>query len=443
VILHQDYQQSLSYLFSLQKFGIKLGLANMEALMAGLGDPHLGYPSVLIGGTNGKGSTAAFLDSILRESGYRVGLYTSPHLLDFRERIRVQGRAIAERQVAEGADRMRSLIDSLMDPESPSSPRLNSHPTFFEVSTALAFQYFAQREIEMAVVEVGMGGRFDATNVLEPILSIITNVDLDHQEHLGVGLPQIAWEKAGIIREGGRLISGVTRPEAFEVIQRTAHQRGASICRLGSDVTWGIQRITWKGQQISIRGLHSDYPNTEIHLLGAHQAANAAAAVAAAEILKDQGFPIPKECIYQGLAKARWPGRMQVLSQNPLLIVDSAHNPAGTQILSQAISDLNGYRRLYLVFGVMKDKDWRSMLQMLGPLAAKVILTRPPTERAADPIHLKEEMATKFGEIEVREEVGEAISLARSLAKEEDAILIAGSIFTAAEALRVLGARVP
>ena len=440
--LHSEYPRTLSYLFSLQKFGIKLGLSNMEALMGALGDPHLQYPSILIGGTNGKGSTAAFLDSILRESGYCVGLYTSPHLLDFRERIRIDGKPIAEGEVVEGVSRLRSIISTLMRREPSAAFRLLCHPTFFEVCTALAFHYFAQRKVQIALVEVGMGGRYDATNLARCRLSIITNVDWDHQEYLGNQLGQIAREKAGIIKEGGRVISGVTRPEAFEVIRRIALERGARLYRLGTDIIWEAHEATWGGQQISIKGLNDTYSELKIPLLGRHQAANAAAAAAAAEILQGLGFQITKENIAQGLAKAHWQGRMEVVSYRPLIVIDSAHNPAGAQVLARAMWDLDGYRRLYLVFGVLRDKDWKVMLEVLGPLAERIILCRPPSERAANPFLLREELSGRFQRIEVREGVGEAISFAKSLARAEDAILIAGSIFTAAEALRALEVKI-
>lgn len=439
---HPGYQQSLSYLFSLQKFGVKLGLANIETLLEKLGNPHLRYPSILIGGTNGKGSTAAFLDSILRSSGFRVGLYTSPHLLDFRERIRVDGVPIEEGEIVEETDRLSRLIASLMVQQSSAPPRLSCHPTFFEVSTALAFDYFAKRALDVAVVEVGMGGRYDATNILRPLLSVITNVDLDHQEYLGGDLRQIALEKAGIIKDRGRVISGAVHSEASEVIRRIAEERGARIYHLGEDITWQVHQTNWNGQEISIQGLNGTYPNLHIGLLGRHQAANAAAAIAAAELLQDQGFRISREALSEGLANARWFGRMQVVGRRPLVIVDSAHNPAGAQILSRAMKDLNAYHRLHLVFGVLRDKNWREMLETLGPLATEIILAEPPSERAADPFFLKKELAGRFDRIKVRKEVGAAIHLARSIAQAEDAILIAGSIFTAAEALRALEAEI-
>ncbi|MDH7498824.1 MAG: folylpolyglutamate synthase/dihydrofolate synthase family protein [candidate division NC10 bacterium] len=437
------YQETLSYLFSLQKLGIKLGLSNMEALMGEMGNPHLQYPSVLIGGTNGKGSTAAFLDSILREAGYRVGLYTSPHLLDFRERIRVQGTAISEEEIIEGVERLRRFISALMSREPSHALRLSCHPTFFEVSTALAFHYFAERKVDIAVVEVGMGGRYDATNLAPSCLSIITNVDWDHQEYLGNQLRQIALEKAGIIKEGGWVVSGAQHPEAEEVIRQIAGERGATICRLGEDVTWEAHEANWQGQWVSIRGRAASYPRLKIQLLGGHQTQNAAAAVAAAEILREQGFEMTCEDIGEGLARALWPGRMQVVSRRPLIVVDSAHNPAGARVLSQSFLHLDGYHRLYLVFGVLADKDWRSMLEVLGPLAGKIILCRPPSERTADPFSLREEFKERFPGIEVCPEVAQAISRARSLASAEDAILVAGSIFTAAEALRALEVPVP
>ncbi len=439
---HPAYQQSLSYLFSLQKFGVKLGLSNIEALMEGLGNPHLRYASILIGGTNGKGSTAAFLDSILRKAGFRVGLYTSPHLLDFRERIRIDGVPATEGEIVEGADHLFRLISSLMAKESSAPLRLSSHPTFFEVSTALAFDTFAKRGVEVAVVEVGMGGRYDATNILHPLLSIITNVDLDHQEYLGGDLRQIAMEKAGIIKDRGQVISGAARPEAAEVIEQIARERAAHICTLGTDVTWQFHRTGWDGQELSIQGLKAAYSHLRIPLLGRHQGANAAAAVAAAELLQGHGFRIDQEAIAEGLTEARWPGRMQVVNKRPLIVVDSAHNPAGAQILSRAMVDLDDYHRLFLVFGVLRDKNWREMLDLLGPLADEIILTEPPSERAANPWDLKEELTGKFDRIKVCKEIGEAIHLVRSLAQAEDVILIAGSIFTAAEALRVLAVEV-
>jgi dihydrofolate synthase/folylpolyglutamate synthase len=354
----------------------------------------------------------------------------------------MRGVPITEAEMVEGVNSLRDLIADLMSRESSALPRLLCHPTFFEVSTALAFRHFAESGAEVAILEVGMGGRYDATNVAPSRVSVITNVDWDHQEYLGNQLRQIALEKAGIIKEGGWLISGAIHPEALPVIEQMAREREARLFTLGKDITWRVHEATWQGQEISIKGRNATYPRARMEMLGAHQGANAAAAVGAAEVLQEQGFGITREHIYQGLAKARWPGRMQVVGHRPLMLVDSAHNPAGAQVLARAISRLGGYRRLFLVFGVLQDKDWRSMLGVLGPLAEKIILCRAPSERAADPFALREELKEGGVQIEVREEVAEAISLAKSMAEAEDAILIAGSLFTAAAALGALGVQV-
>lgn len=440
---HLDYPGALSYLLSLQKFGIKLGLSNIGLLLQALGSPHLRFPSVLIGGTNGKGSTAAFLDSILRQAGYRVGLYTSPHLLDFRERIRVNGEIIPEEEVVKGVNSIRDHIATLLAPRPSSAPRLPFHPTFFEITTALAFHHFAREKVDLAVVEVGMGGRYDATNVLPSQVSVITNVDWDHQEYLGKDLSQIAAEKAGIIKEGGWLISGVDHPEAREIVDRMAAEKGARTLYLGRHIHYRFHSSSWNGQEISLQGFRATYPQLKIGLLGGHQASNAALAVGAAEVLTELGIPVGKDHIYAGLAQARWPARMQIVGNRPLLLVDSAHNPGGARALAETVRQLGAPGRLFLVFGVLEDKDWRSMLEILAPLAEGIILCRPPSERAADPYHLKGELAGRFSRIEVQPEVAEAIFRARSQATSGDTILIAGSLFTAAAALKALGLKVP
>ncbi|MBI2883312.1 MAG: bifunctional folylpolyglutamate synthase/dihydrofolate synthase [Candidatus Methylomirabilis oxyfera] len=448
------YSQAIAYLYGLQRYGVKLGLENMKQLLGAVGDPHRRFPSILVGGTNGKGSTSALLSSILKSAGYRVGLYTSPHLLDFTERIQIDGQAIAEADVAALTDELRSVVADLFPTSDTSNPPVppfsqggvggfcTSHPTFFEVTTVLAFLHFVRSKVDYAVVEVGMGGRFDATNVLDPQVAVITNIALEHEEYLGQTLGAIAAEKAGIIKEGTRVVTAVDAPEALAVITDACQQRGATLFDIRSSYDWRVHRSDLSGQQFSVGEKERPTETLDISLLGRHQVINAVAALAAIRLLRTAGATISENSIRKGLRRAQWPGRLQLFPGRPLVILDGAHNPAGAIALRAFLEEQRFAGRLTLVFGVLQDKNWIAMLQALAPLAKRVILTRPESERAADPHRLLE--AERFClKIEILEDVAEAIALARTATDPEDTVVVTGSLFVISAALRVLGVQEP
>ena len=454
------YSQAITYLYGLQRYGMKLGLDNIQRLLEAVGDPHRRFPSILVGGTNGKGSTAAFLASILKAAGYRVGLYTSPHLLEFTERIQVDGQAIAEVDVAALTDELRHVIAELFPTPDTSNPPVlpfskggvggfchapgaasgaPTHPTFFEVTTALAFMHFIRSKVDYAVVEVGMGGRFDATNIIDAQVAVITNIALEHEEYLGKTLEAIAAEKAGIVKEGTRVVTAVDAPEALTVMTDVCRKRNATLFDVHASYDWRIHRSDLSGQRFSVGEKGQPTETFDIRLLGRHQVINAVAALAAARLLRTAGAIIPEGSIHEGLHRARWPGRLQILPGHPLVILDGAHNPAGAIALRAFLDEQRFAGCLTLVFGVLQDKNWIAMLQELGPLAKRVILTRPESERAADPHRLLE--AERFClKIEILEDVAEAIALAKTVTDPEDAVVVTGSLFVVSAALRALGA---
>lgn len=444
IILQHDqgmtYSQAIAYLYGLQRYGVKLGLENIQRLLGAVGDPHRRFPTVLIGGTNGKGSTAALLSSILQAAGYRVGLYTSPHLLEFTERIQVDGQPIGGTDVAALVDELRPIIADLFAPRSTLHPLRSamSHPTFFEVTTALAFLYFVRRNVEYAVVEVGMGGRFDATNVLDAQMAVITNIALEHEDYLGKTLGAIAAEKAGIIKETTRVVTAVNAPEALAVISDACQQRGATLVDVRSAYDWRIHRSDLFGQQFSAGEKGRPAELFDIPLLGRHQVVNAVVALATSRLLRSAGAVISERSIRDGLTRTRWPGRLQLFPGRPLVILDGAHNPAGAIALRAFLEEQRFAGRVTLVFGVLQDKNWIAMLQELAPLAKRVVLTRPENERAADPHRLLE--AERFcSKIEILEDVADAITLAKTVTDPDDAVVVTGSLFVISAALRALG----
>lgn len=429
------YPDALQYLYGLQRLGIKLGLENIRRLLQALGNPERAFRAVHVGGTNGKGSTAAMLAALLQAAGFRIGLYTSPHLLDFSERIRVNGEPIGPDAVAPLTAEVRAAVEASF---AHAPDELPSHPTFFEVTTALAFLHFARLGVEWAVVEVGLGGRYDATNVLAPDLTIITNVAVEHQDLLGESLEAIAAEKAGIVKPGIPLVTAATEP-ALTVLRRACEERGAPLLHVPAAYSWDRQALLPDGQVFRLRGATTDRGDLRLGLLGRHQLANAATAVAAAEALREGGLTLPEGAIREGLAAVRWPARLQVVGEPPRLLVDGAHNPAACRAVRDFLEGEAPGRRL-LVFGVLKDKDWEQMLEILLPAFAATILCRPPSDRAADPAMLLETARGLCPHVEVVPEVREALARARALARPEDTVLVAGSLFTAGAALATLQA---
>ena len=416
-------------------------LAYMRAILRELGDPQQRFPSVLIAGTNGKGSTAATLASILRAAGHRTGLYTSPHLLRVNERICINGEEIGEEQFGNIHQRVEAVAHRLVD-----AGALPWHPSFFEVLTAMAFDHFAAAGVEIAVLEVGMGGRLDATNVVEPVVSVITDIALDHQKFLGDTITQIAGEKAGIIRPGGVVVTLPQHPEANDVIGNVIAEHGAravSAAPYVPPVAPGAKKVP----SVAPNGVRTSYPLrvmgediiVDSPLVGRHQLRNVVLAIATAEELNHAGFRATARDIERGIRETRWPGRFQrvaATARSPEIILDVAHNPAGAWALRSALSEYAGERPLVLVFGVMGDKAVGEIAEILFPLAEHVIATRADNPRSASPEEIREAAARTGAEVLIEPTVVGALQCARELASKDGIVVVTGSIYVVGEALR-------
>ncbi len=418
------------YLGHLQHFGIKLGLENITTLLAALGDPHRRFPSVHVAGTNGKGSVSAMLERVLREHGLKTGLYTSPHLVRVEERIRISGVEIAPPRFSALLGRIRATVDRLM-----AEGKLVYHPTFFEVLTALAFLQFAERKVDVAVLEVGMGGRFDATNVVEPLVSVITTISMDHENHLGRTLRAIAFEKAGIIKPGVPVVCGVRNREAPEEIKRLAKERSAPLVEaFGRGRTLAGKR-SGGGFRFVYRTGDAEYRFSP-GLTGRYQGDNAAVAIAAAEILSKTWRPLKRSLVLRGIREARWEGRLETVSRHPLVILDGAHNEEGLRSLADHVRGVIG-RKVILVFAAMKDKDLKTMTRIIFPQASTVILTQVPQKRSALTGEIRAAAETFRGDIREEPDVARAVRQALSLSAGRIPVVIAGSLFLVGEVKRL------
>ena len=433
----------------------KFDLAHMRVLLGAMEHPERRSRSVLIAGTNGKGSTAATLASILQASGLRTGLYTSPHLVRINERIRINGEEISDDQFALLHDVVERTAERLIE-----DGELPWHPSFFEMLTAMAFEYFATSKLDIAVLEVGMGGRLDATNVVEPLVSVITDISLDHQKFLGNTIGEIAREKAGIIRSNGLVVTLPQSPDANNVIgevvlEQNARAIGAAqyVPPVSPKADSYLKMFTAENAEVAEQSfLISTYPlqvmgkqiQVETPLVGRHQLRNIALAIAAAEELSRQGFTITPESIERGIRQTRWPGRFQVIPAHdgaPEFVLDVAHNPAGAWALRSTLSACYENRRPIFVFGAMRDKAVREIAEILFPLAERVIATMPDNPRAATPEEICEAAARTGADIESAADIRAALVLAGELAGADAVIVITGSIYLVGEAMRVLGVR--
>jgi dihydrofolate synthase/folylpolyglutamate synthase len=431
--LNGAYRETIDYLFALQKHGIKLALSNSLALMALMGDPHRKFRSVHVAGTNGKGSTASFIAHMLQAAGYRVGLYTSPHLVSFTERIRINNALITEAKVVALAGRVRDAARKAAGPDSTAA----FSPTFFEVATAMAFTYFAEEGVDIAVIEVGMGGRLDSTNVITPLVSVITNIEFEHTEFLGTTLTEIAGEKAGIIKPGVPVVTGAMQQEVIAVIERDAAAAKASVYRLPRDFM--PAPITSRGEQVfDYRGIKTSYEKVRINMLGRYQIDNACLALAAIECLRSAGVSVNEAAARCGLEKARWEGRLELVARKPDIYLDGAHNPASAHKLAETVREMKpAYRRIVLIIGILGDKDYQGIIAALVPLADHVIVTKPRYSRAMDVRVLASEIRKLNGSIEAAETVDEAIAMVRHKASSDDLVLITGSLYVVGDARAV------
>ena len=412
------------YLESLNINKMRFGLQSVNELLSRLGNPQKSYKTIIIGGTNGKGSTAAMIASILRRAGYRVGLYTSPHLVDVRERIVINGRKISRKDFSRTIEHVKHKIQKPV--------------TYFEFLTAAAFVYFQEKNIDISVLEVGLGGRLDATNVCTPLVSVITNIDFDHMAFLGGTLEAIAREKAGIIKRKGICLTAAKQKKVLDVFQDVCRHRQARLYDLGRDIKIKKQ----KNGCFTYDGLHRHLKNLKIPLRGEHQTCNAALALATMEICEEKGLNIDDTAIRRGLENTHWAARLEVLRENPLFLLDGAHNPAGIESLCRSLKKDFSCRRLIFIFGALADKDFRLMLKKIASCAHAIILTPLKTERGATVSEMSETLI-KIGRTPIiAENVTQAMEKAFALADKKDLICAAGSFYLAGEVKQAFPKRV-
>ena len=416
-------EEDLDWLYSLESMGIKLGLSNVRALLGRLGDPQERFSSVHVAGSNGKGSVSAMLASVLRAAGHRTGLYTSPHLVRFSERMTVDGLQPSDAELGRAVSEMRELVEGM---------KLPRPLTFFEITTALAFLHFADRGADIAVVEVGMGGRLDATNVITPLCCAITPVGLEHTAFLGDTLGRIAYEKASVIKEGVPVVSSPQHPDALRMISWMAACRASPLSVSGRDFHSECLRRDLQGTTVRLSSLCSE---VRVGMLGRYQCQNAG--VAAECALRLSGFEVAREAVEKGLAEARWPGRLDVVRQRPLTVLDVTHTPEGARAISTELDLFPGSPRV-LVAGMLKDKDARGVMAELAPLFDRVICTSPRTPRALSPRGMLEAAVPFNSTATAVDGVPEAIRAAEDLAGPDGFIMVCGSLYTVGEAMQAL-----
>jgi len=435
-----DYQQALDYIYSFIDYETvprprspaRYDLRRMDELLGRLDNPHLKAKSVHIAGSKGKGSVAAMMASALTASDYTTGLFTSPHLHTFNERIRVDGELISEAEIASLVERLKPEVEVV------NRKATYGRLTTFELMTALAFAYFGQRGVDFQVIEVGLGGRLDATNVVQPEVCLIISISFDHTEVLGNTLAEIAAEKAGIIKPSCVVVTSPQPDEVDRIIEQTCLACQAELVRVGSDVTWQSLSFNSSQQSLRVTGRLASY-ELSIPLLGQHQLENAATAVAALEVLAEKGFHISRDSITKGLAQVSWPGRLQVLSRRPLIVVDGAHNPDSARKLRQSLEQYFDFDRAILIIGVSSDKDIAGIISELVPLFDKVIATHSIHPRAMPTASVVAELSRRGVEAVATEDISIALPLALTLAGEKDLICVAGSLFVVAGAIEQAG----
>jgi dihydrofolate synthase/folylpolyglutamate synthase len=431
------YQEAVRYLLGLgrelaspqQARVQKFDLENIRTLARHLGEPQRQFPSAHIAGTNGKGSTAAMLESILRAAGLDTGLYTSPHLERINERIAIAGAPVDDGEFARSFTRLRALIERLL-----ASGELAAHPTYFECLTAMAFEIFARRPVSFAVLEVGMGGRLDATNIVVPEVAVITQIDFDHEDYLGHSIEQIAGEKAAIVKPGVPVVVAAERPMARAVIERRAEEADAPVILLDRDYRLeDVQDVGGCYQAVAVETASGERIMLAPPLSGRYQLRNALAAVAAARVTARRGFPVSREAIERGIAGVCWAARLEKLGDQPLLYLDGTHNPAGARELVEFWNEHFEGRRLLLVYGAMRDKAVDEITGLLFPRADKVILTQPRQSRAISAQALAALSGHLAREFEVVADPAAAVARALELCGPDDIVFITGSLYLAGD----------
>ncbi|MFC2034294.1 bifunctional folylpolyglutamate synthase/dihydrofolate synthase [Chloroflexota bacterium] len=432
-----DIQQALDYIYSFIDYekvprprdAANYDLRRMDELLARLGDPHLNTRTAHIAGSKGKGSVAAMVTSTLTVSGYTTGFFTSPHLHTFNERVRVDNTLISDEEIVSLAEKIKPEVEVINEKAT------YGLLTTFEIITALAFTYFDLKKVDFQVIEVGLGGRLDATNVVpEPEVSVITSISFDHMEVLGDTLTQIASEKAGIIRPDSIVVSSPQVEEASKVIEETCHNKNAKLIKVGRDVIWEYIDSDIARQSLVVKGRLGDY-QLSVPLLGQHQMENAATAVATLEVLEDKGFNISKSSITKGLAEVKWPGRLQVLNHNPLVVVDGAHNPDSARRLRQSLEQYFNFDKALLIIGASSDKDINKIVSELAPVFNMVIATHSTHPRAMATSSIISEFE-KYGiKAQATDDISIALRQALDMVGEKDLICVTGSLFVVAGAI--------
>ncbi|MBT5343170.1 bifunctional folylpolyglutamate synthase/dihydrofolate synthase [Candidatus Woesearchaeota archaeon] len=408
-------QEVLDYLYGLKKFGSKLRLEEMEKLVSVLDHPQKKFKSIHIAGTNGKGSTSAFLAQILQEAGYKVGLYTSPHLVNFNERIKINGKDISGQKIVELSEIMKRKVEEN-----------EIDTTFFEFTTAMAFQYFADEQVDFAVVEVGLGGRLDATSVIDPEICVITNISLEHTRVLGESKEEIAKEKAAIIKENKIVVTAETNETVLDIFNSVCNQKNSSLMVLDKELKFKIEDSSFNEQNFSVTGKIND--TFSIKMLGEYQIKNACLALLVADLLK-----ISIDKIKLGLLNTFWAGRLQILQKNPLVMVDGAHNLEGIKNLVKFVKKID--RKKILVLGIAEDKKLEEMVSLLVPLFDQIIITEgnfKPT-----PVEKLNEVVLKYNQnVKMIQDSKEAVEEALKLADEDDFVLVSGSLYLVGDILK-------
>jgi len=419
----QSYQATLDEMFGLQRFGIKLGLATIRNILKGLGNPQDRFNCIHIAGTNGKGSIASGLAVILQKTGFRTGLYTSPHLIDFNERIVVNGRQITNEQVVEAYKTVKRAHHG------------SREPTFFEFTTAMALYEFGKRNVDWAIIETGMGGRLDATNMVSPAVSIISNISLEHKMYLGNTIAQIAAEKGGIIKKRTPVVTGASQSNAVSVLKSIANDKKAPFFKSGKD--FRVRRNP--DNTFHYYGMANIWKNLTTSLAGPHQVANAALVLAACEtLIENKQVKISEQHIREGLKSISWPGRLEFANESPLIILDGAHNLAAARNLATYLQDNLRDRKITLVVGILDDKPYKAMLRPLMKLCDKVVVTKPTIDRALDPMVLYSEAKQFVRDVRLFPGVAQAVSHAVSTTEPDEVICIAGSLYVVGEAKQIL-----
>lgn len=418
----EAYEQCLKTMYGLRRFGIKLGLDVITQILEGLGQPQNAYRTIHLAGTNGKGSVASMLTGILQAAGYSVGLYTSPHLIHFNERIRINGRPVSDPEIVDAYRAIRNVQEG------------DREPTFFEFTTAMALHLFKEHRVDWAVIETGMGGRLDATNVLAPEVSIITNISLEHRSYLGNTVAAITHEKAGIIKPATPVVTGVRQPSAIGVVTERAEKINSPCYRMGKD--FGCRRLA--SGRFHYKGLDHHWKDVTTNLLGRHQVDNSGLALAATEILMRQGLTIEETHTRQALNQVSWPGRLETVCEEPLIIMDGAHNLMAARNLSRYLAETYPDRKIIMVAGILDDKPAEEMLSALLAVCDHAVITSPTIDRAI-PADVLARTAKRFvSEVDEVPTVDRAVARALQIVQQDQVICIAGSLYVVGEAMQTL-----